>query len=82
MSVRKRQWKTSRGEDREAWVVDYVDQQGTRLLKTFPRKKEADAFAATATVEIREGTHVADSARVTVKEAGELSACSRRKGGS
>jgi len=81
MSVRKRQWKTSRGEDREAWVVDYVDQQGTRLLKTFPRKKEADAFAATATVEIREGTHVADSASVTVKEAGELWLATAEKAG-
>ena len=26
MSVRKRAWTTSKGEHKEAWVVDYVDQ--------------------------------------------------------
>lgn len=72
MSVRKRAWSTKQGVEKEAWVVDYVDQGGTRRLKTFKRKKEADAFAATATVEVRDGTHVADSASVTVKEAGTL----------
>lgn len=72
MSVRKRAWTTKQGVEKEAWVVDYVDQGGTRRLKTFRRKKEADAFAATATVEVRDGTHVADSASVTVKEAGAL----------
>ena len=29
MSVRKRSWKTDRGESREAWVVDYRDQLGS-----------------------------------------------------
>jgi integrase len=50
-------------------VVDYVDTTGKRRLKTFPRKKEADAFAATAAVEVREGVHVADSASATVAQA-------------
>lgn len=72
MSIRKRAWKTSAGLSREAWVVDYVDQQGTRRLKTFARKKEADGFAATAHIEVREGVHVADSASVTVNQAGAL----------
>jgi len=72
MSVRKRTWTTRKGITKEAWVVDYVDQQDNRRLKTFPRKKDADAFAATATVEISEGTHVAESASITVREAGEL----------
>src|SRR5688572_18935778 len=72
MSVRKRKWKTSSGEAREAWVVDYTDGQGERRLKTFAKKKEADAFAATASVEVREGVHVADNASVTVGKAGEL----------
>jgi integrase len=71
MSVRKRQWTTSKGAAKEAWVVDYVDQQGVRRLTTFDRKKDADAVAATTLVEVREGTHVADSATITVKEAGE-----------
>ena len=62
MSVRKRQWTTAKGDEREAWIVDYADQQGTRRLKTFKRKKDADAFAASTHVEVREGTHVADRA--------------------
>jgi integrase len=71
MSVRKRNWKTSKGVEKEAWVVDYADGQGERRLKTFKKKKEADAFSSTTHVEIRQGTHVADGASVTVKEAGE-----------
>jgi integrase len=71
MSVRKRAWTTSRGLEKEAWVVDYVDQTGKRRLKTFAKKKVADNFAATANVEIRAGVHTADSASVTVAEAGK-----------
>jgi integrase len=71
MSVRKRKWTTD-GIEKEAWVVDYVDTKGKRRLKTFSKKKEADAFAATAKVEIREGVHVADAETVTVGEAGDL----------
>jgi integrase len=70
MSVRKRRWTTASGAAKEAWVADYVDGKGVRRLKTFDRKKDADAFLATATVEIREGTHVADSDSITVQEAG------------
>lgn len=72
MSIRKRQWTTAKGVEKEAWVVDYADGAGVRRLKTFAKKKEADAFAATAKVQISEGTHVADSASATVAEAGEL----------
>jgi integrase len=72
MSIRKRTWTNVRGEEKTAWVVDYADVLGKRRLKTFKLKKQADAFAATASVEVREGTHVADSASATVKEAGEL----------
>lgn len=70
MSVRKRTWVNPRGEERTAWVCDYTDTKGVRRLKTFAKKKDADAFAATASVEVREGRHVADSASVTVKQAG------------
>ncbi len=72
MSVRKRIWTTPKGEERTAWVVDYTDTTGKRRLKTFKLKKAADAFAATASVEVREGVHVADSASVTVEKAGAL----------
>ncbi|TPW27799.1 site-specific integrase [Martelella alba] len=69
MSVRKRTWINAKGEEKTSWVVDYVDTQGKRRLKTFRLKKQADQFATTAAVEVREGVHVADSASVTVKEA-------------
>ncbi|MEH6721028.1 MAG: tyrosine-type recombinase/integrase [Aurantimonas endophytica] len=72
MSVRKRSWTTAKGEAKAAWVVDYVDATGKRRLKTFTKKKDADAFAATATVEVREGVHVADTASATVEAASAL----------
>src|SRR5688500_4316076 len=70
MSVRKREWTTANGEAKTAWVADYSDQSGKRRIKTFTRKRGADALAATAAVEVREGTHTAASATVTVAEAG------------
>lgn len=72
MSVRKREWVTPKGEKKAAWVVDYFDGNGRRRLKTFKLKKAADQFSATASVEVREGVHVADSASVTVEKAGAL----------
>jgi len=69
MSVRKRTWTTRNGEAKEAWVVDYADQRGARHLKTFERKKEADAYAATVRVDIRAGVHT--SSKVTVAHAGK-----------
>ena len=72
MSVRKRSWVTSNGEPREAWIVDYADQDGERHIRTFDRKKEADAFHATVRVDVGRGTHTAPSKSVTVREAGQL----------
>lgn len=71
MSVRKRKWTTAKGIEKEAWIVDYVDGQGVRRLKTFERKKEADAWEAATTVQVSEGTHVAESQSITVKAAGD-----------
>lgn len=80
MSVRKRQWITGQGENREAWVVEYTDAIGKRRRKTFKRKKEADAYDAKVRVDVRAGVHVADSASVTVAEAADLwlDACRNR----
>jgi integrase len=72
MAVRKRTWKTSSGENREAWIVDYTDQSGERHIRTFPKKKEADDFHATVRVEVRSGTHTAESKSITVARAGDL----------
>jgi integrase len=71
MSVRKRTWTTAKGVEKEAWVVDYVDQSGKRRLKTCVKKKDADRYEATSRVEVMHGTHTADSASVTTAEAGK-----------
>jgi hypothetical protein len=81
MSIRKRKWTTNKGVEKEAWVVDYTDAQGVRRLKTFARKKEADTFAATSSVQVREGAHVADSATCTVQAAGAMWLESGRQAG-
>jgi integrase len=72
MSVRKRVWKGPSGEPREAWVVDYVDQHGDRHLKTFAKKRDAEAHHAIVGVAVRAGVHTADSKSVTVARAAEL----------
>jgi integrase len=71
MSVRKREWTTSKGEQREAWLVDYRDSNGVRAFSTFERKKDADAFWATVQVDVGKGDLVAPSKAETVKEAAE-----------
>jgi len=72
VSVRKRTWKSPNGEMKEAWVVDYVDQCGDRHIKTFAKKRDADAHHAIVGVAVRAGTHTADSKSVTVARAAEL----------
>jgi integrase len=72
VSVRKRAWKGRDGEPREAWVVDYVDQHGDRHIKTFARKRDADAHHAIVGAAVRVGTHTAESKSITVARAAEL----------
>ena len=81
MSVRKRSWTTDRGEKRESWVVDYRDQHGDRHLKTFKRKRDADAHHAKVAIDVGAGTHTADSRSVTVSKAGQLWLASREAAG-
>jgi integrase len=71
MSVRKREWVTQKGEAREAWVVDYVDQDNDRHIRTFARKKEADDYHDTVRVDVRQGVHTPLNKSVTVKEAAD-----------
>jgi len=70
MSVRKRTWLTA-GVAREAWVVDYVDADGGRHIKTFARKRDADAHHADVTVNVAKGVHTPESRSLTVAQAGE-----------
>jgi integrase len=70
MSVRKREWTTCNGEQKEAWIVDYA-QDGKRHIQTFRRKKDADAYAQQVGVDIRAGTHTPVSKSITVAQAAE-----------
>jgi integrase len=71
MSVRKRTWKTRRGEQREVWLVDYVDQEGDRAFKQFARKRDADAYHDKVRVDVRRGVHIAPSKSETVEAAAD-----------
>jgi integrase len=69
MSVRKRTWTTTTGEQKEAFVADFTDQHGVRHLKTFERKKDADAYHSSVKVNVRAGVHT--SSKMTVAQAGD-----------
>jgi integrase len=71
MSVRKRTWRTGAGEPKEAWIVDYADQDGDRHIRTFDRKKDADDYHASVRVDIRQGVHSAPAKSETVATAAE-----------
>ena len=55
MSVRKRKWITRKGEQREAWIVQYLDQDGVDRIRTFTRKKDADAYHNTVRIDVAKG---------------------------
>jgi integrase len=69
VAVRKRRWRNRNGDVKEAWVVDYTDQDGDRHIETFKRKKDADARAQQIGVDVRAGIHTAAAKSVTVTEA-------------
>ena len=68
-SIRKRSWRTAKGEERTAWILDYRDQHGRRVHATFKTKREASEYQAQAIVEIGKGVHTPKSRSVTVAEA-------------
>src|SRR5215211_2807842 len=72
MSVRRRSWKTKEGETKDAWIVDYVDQQGDRHIRTFARKKDADGFHASVHVDVQRGVHTPINKSITVAGAADL----------
>jgi integrase len=72
MSVRRRTWRNRDGSQGEAWVVSYSDQSGKRRIKSFDRKREADAFAGAVSVDVRTGIHVPDSQSVMIVQAAQL----------
>ena len=75
MSVRKRTWTTSKGEERRRGSCQYLDvgrRQVEDHIKTFATKGEAKEWAATTHTDVKRGTHVVDSKSMTIKEAAEI----------
>ena len=56
---------------REAWIVDYTDQQGDQHIKHFDRKKDADDYQAAVKVDIKKGLRLSPSKSPTISEAAE-----------
>ena len=71
MSVRRRTWDNADGSQGEAWVVNYTDADGKRRLKSFERKRDADAYHAKVAVDVGAGIHTAESRSITIAAAGE-----------
>ncbi|HEY6755568.1 MAG TPA: site-specific integrase, partial [Pseudolabrys sp.] len=71
MSVRKRTWTTRTGEQKSSFIVDYLDGDGDRHIRTFERKKDADDYHATVRIDVRKGVHTAPSKSITITEAAE-----------
>jgi integrase len=71
MSVRRRTWRTKRGESRESWIVNYTDQDGARRIETFDRRRDAEARYAEIQINLRTGTHTAVHVSPTVGEAAQ-----------
>lgn len=69
MSIRKR---TLVDTGNVVWQCDYKDGEGKRRSKQFPTKGEATAWWSKTSAEVGQGTHVADSASITVAEAAKL----------
>jgi integrase len=55
----------------DAWVIDYVDQDGERHIETFSKKKDAEARHDKVRVDVRHGIHTAPSKSETVAEAAQ-----------
>ena len=71
-AIRKRSWTNRTGERQHAWLVDYRDSAGNRRFKQFARKRDADVWATQAAYQVSQGTHTADAATISVKDAAEL----------
>lgn len=70
-SSRKRSWTDGKGEQRQAWLVDYRDAAGKRRAKQFPKKRDAEAWSTQAAWHVTQGTHTPDALSITVQKAAD-----------
>jgi integrase len=77
VSIRKRSWINGDRSRTEIWTATYTDQAGKRRARSFERKRDAEAFHATVSVDLRRGLHIPDSQSILVAEAARiwLNAC-------
>ncbi|MEQ1406141.1 site-specific integrase [Neorhizobium sp. Rsf11] len=68
-TITKRRWKTSKGVEREAWVLAYTDAGGKRHKEQYEKKRVAEARRTEVTHQVVSGTYRADAASTTVAEA-------------
>jgi integrase len=71
-SIRKRSWTAANGDEKQAWIVDYHDQGGTRRYKQFSRKKDAEAWRVNTEFSVNSGIHSADSQSMKVTVAAAI----------
>jgi integrase len=72
MSIRKRVWKNHDGSRTEIWTATYTDQGGKRRARSFDLKRDAEAFHATVSVDLRRGIHIPDSQSILIAEAARI----------
>jgi integrase len=70
--VRKRNWKTSKGEARSGFAVDYFDSQGVRQRKQFATRAEANDFRVEIEGQMRAGTYRPEATKILVSELAEM----------
>lgn len=68
-TITKRKWKTSKGVEREAWVLAYTDAGGKRHKEQYEKKRDAEARRTEVTHQVVTGTYRADAATTTVEDA-------------
>ncbi|NTI15687.1 site-specific integrase [Agrobacterium rhizogenes] len=68
-TITKRKWKTGKGEEREAWVLAYTDQNGKRHKEQFAKKKEADARRIEVEGQVNTGAFRVEAKKKTVSDA-------------
>lgn len=71
MSLRKRTWTATNGEEKQAWLVDYRDQGGRRRAKQFARKKDAEKWLVDTAWQVSKGVHTHDSDSITIAKAAD-----------
>lgn len=68
-TITKRKWKTSKGVEREAWVLAYTDASGKRHKEQYEKKRDAEGRRTEVTHQVVSGTYRADAASTTVEDA-------------